>query len=96
MQGMLGPRGKVVNSVCLRLLCGHFFPKSGEPEKSKNSAMKVTFNVYHEIEEIQDPMSHHIKELKTSWGYANSVNLRGKAQMRQGDQTRGGSTYRIR
>lgn len=43
---------------------------------SKKSPMKVTFNIYHEIEEIEDPMSHHTKELKISWGYANSVNLR--------------------
>lgn len=44
------------------------------------SYVEMTFNVYHEIEEIQDPMYHYTKELSAPWGYSDSVNLRGSVQ----------------
>lgn len=50
----------------------HIFKKSDISENIKGmgekSDMEITFNVYHKIKEIQDPMSHHTKELKASWG----------------------------
>lgn len=56
MQGMLGPRWKVVKSVLPQIALWTFFFSKGMILKkmgmSKKSAMKVTFNVYHEIEEI--------------------------------------------
>lgn len=46
---------------------------------SRKSDMKITFNVYNQIQEIWDPMIHHTTELKAFWGYPDSVNLRGSA-----------------